>query len=80
MPHPDLGRIRPATLPVWTLGEFLDPPKSGAKAEWLSRTGLTSHTRNYAERPRLTDTLHRCHIKFHPVMVGNDSGGPEGGP
>ena len=35
-----LSHIRPS--PVWTLGDLLGPPSSGANIEWLRRDGLPS--------------------------------------
>ena len=63
-----------------TLGDFLGPPKSGAKTEWLSHTGLSVHVRKNTGQPRIFDTLQCGHEQFHKDMVGHDSGGSEGGP
>ena len=76
MPHPYIGMIQRRTSSLFTLGDFLDPSKIGAKTELLSRTGLLSHKRNNTGWPRLTDTIQHFLGKFHPDMVGNYSGGP----
>ena len=65
---------------MWTLRDFMVPPKSGAKIEWLSQTGLPRHTGKKPGGPRLINTLQCCRGKYHPDMVGHDSGGPEGVP
>ena len=61
-----------------TLGDFLGPPASGDKTEWLSRAVIPSHLVNDAGRPCVSDILQRGCGKFYPYMVGHYSGGLEG--
>ena len=63
---------------VWTLGEFLVPPKIGAQTELLSRTGLPGHMGNNVGNIRLANTIQHFHVQYHSNMVGHDSGGQEG--
>ena len=45
------------TFPLWTLGDLLGPPESGAKTEWLPQTSLPRHKGYNAGRPSIPDAI-----------------------
>ena len=63
---------------MMTLGDFLGPPKSGTKTEWIPRDGLPSHMGNDTGWPHVSDTIQCSRGQCHQEIVGHNIGGPEG--